>query len=365
MQATPVIAVAPQSAGNAAPRTGGAPDAEGVDFSALLVAQIRGGRGADPELLLEAAVPSDLEAVELPLDDLLAQQEPDAVSLPGASSDGLVPLLVGFVPASAVFEPQARSPVLMTALSGRLLEGGKRDSVTLGQTDKGFAAIDMDSLGSGRVAEFAVDGKMLPQSRGERSGEMPTLPVLNVELPRTPDMPVSTQTAMPPAMPSMQAANHLSTIETKSVLPSHATLQVPVGSTGWGDALGQKVVWMAGQQTQVAELRLNPPNLGPMEVRISVSNDQISALFVSHQPAVREAIEAAMPRLREMLAESGMMLGDASVSSDSLPQQQASGREGQPRQSESYAEGNQHMPQGMSRVIPLRQDGSGMVDLFA
>ncbi|MDP2785925.1 MAG: flagellar hook-length control protein FliK, partial [Sulfurimicrobium sp.] len=145
-------------------------------------------------------------------------------------------------------------------------------------------------------------------------------------------------------------------------------VQPPVGASGWGDALGQKIVWMAGQHQQVAELHLNPPNLGPMEVRLTINNDQVSALFVSHQPAVREAIEAAMPRLREMFADSGMMLGNATVSSDSLPQHQNPGRE-RPSGSESRSDSplveGYSMPLTSRGTMPLHGDGRGLVDLFA
>lgn len=99
-------------------------------------------------------------------------------------------------------------------------------------------------------------------------------------------------------------------------------ITAPLGSPGWGNALADKVTWMSSQGNQVAELHLNPPHLGPLEVQLTVSNDQASAVFVSHHPAVRDAIEAAMPRLREMLADSGIMLGNTMVGAESFQQQQ-------------------------------------------
>jgi flagellar hook-length control protein FliK len=103
---------------------------------------------------------------------------------------------------------------------------------------------------------------------------------------------------------------------------STARIDQPVGASGWGAELGQKVVWMVGQQKQTAELQLNPPNLGPLEVRISINQDQMSATFVSHHAAVREAIEAAIPRLRDMLADGGIALGNVAVGAESFAQQQ-------------------------------------------
>lgn len=90
-----------------------------------------------------------------------------------------------------------------------------------------------------------------------------------------------------------------------------------LGAPGWGAELGQKVVWLANQQQQAAQINVTPPHLGPIEIRLNLTSDQASALFVSPHAAVREAIEAALPRLREMLAESGLSLGNVDVSAHS------------------------------------------------
>ena len=98
------------------------------------------------------------------------------------------------------------------------------------------------------------------------------------------------------------------------------TLEPHLGSHGWDNALGQKVLWMVSQQQQIVELSLNPPDLGPLQVVLSVNNDQASAMFVSQNADVRQALEAALPRLKEMMADSGISLGSTTVSSDSSQQ---------------------------------------------
>lgn len=98
-------------------------------------------------------------------------------------------------------------------------------------------------------------------------------------------------------------------------------VSTPVGHARWGEELAQKVVWMTSQQTQVAEIHLNPAHLGPVEVMLSISQDQATAQFVSQHPAVRDAIQDALPRLREMLAESGIQLGNVMVGADSFQQE--------------------------------------------
>ncbi len=96
-----------------------------------------------------------------------------------------------------------------------------------------------------------------------------------------------------------------------------------VGTTAWNQAVGQKIVWMIGREQQSASLTLNPPDLGPLQVVLSVSSTQANASFYAAQPEVRHALEAALPKLREMLADAGIQLGQANVSAGT-PQRQDS-----------------------------------------
>lgn len=100
-------------------------------------------------------------------------------------------------------------------------------------------------------------------------------------------------------------------------------LHARVGSQGWDHQLGQKVVWMVNGGEQSATLTLNPPDLGPLQVVLSVSNDQTSIAFTAAQPEVREALEQALPKLRDTMGEAGITLGDASVSAGSQEQKEA------------------------------------------
>lgn len=86
-----------------------------------------------------------------------------------------------------------------------------------------------------------------------------------------------------------------------------------VGSAEWADAVSDRVFWMAQGGQQFARLQLNPPNLGPLEVRLNLSQDQASVSFIAGQAAVREALEAALPRLREMFDQQSIVLVRAEV----------------------------------------------------
>lgn len=92
-------------------------------------------------------------------------------------------------------------------------------------------------------------------------------------------------------------------------LPVHPNMQNPV----WAQVMSSRVVWMAKEGVQQAELRMNPANLGPVEVKLHVQNDQASVTFLAQQGATREALEQALPRLRESFADSGLQLAHAEV----------------------------------------------------
>jgi flagellar hook-length control protein FliK len=140
------------------------------------------------------------------------------------------------------------------------------------------------------------------------------------------------------------------------------TVHTPFGAPAWSEEIGKNLVWQAGQEQHKAELILTPPHLGRIEISITIKNDEANASFVSANPAVRDALEQAMPRLREMLANSGITLGQANVGSDSS----ASGNnyEGNSGYSSRRSSGNLDLGAVTSSPVATRQ-GNGLVDTFA
>ncbi len=100
-----------------------------------------------------------------------------------------------------------------------------------------------------------------------------------------------------------------------------AAITNQLGSQSWGDELVSRVKWQIGQDIQEAKISLNPRELGPLQVKINIIDDQAHVQFVAQHGSVRDAIEDAIPRLREMLEQSGMMLADADVSQHSADHQ--------------------------------------------
>jgi len=139
-----------------------------------------------------------------------------------------------------------------------------------------------------------------------------------------------------------------------------------VGSPGWNQALGQKIVWMVQGAQQTATLTLNPPDLGPLQVTLNVSNNQATANFTAHQPEVRQALEAAMPRLREMLNDAGIQLNQSNVSAGTPNQQNAFSEQRQGgRQSSSNTHSNEAEPVIHVSHVAVPTIGNGIVDTFA
>ena len=100
-----------------------------------------------------------------------------------------------------------------------------------------------------------------------------------------------------------------------------AAIPLPISQPGWDQALGQRVMWLVKQDVQGAELRINPPQLGPVEMRVVLNNGQADVSFTSPHALVRDALEAAMPRLRDMFSDNGLNLVNVNVSQHSFAQQ--------------------------------------------
>ncbi len=141
------------------------------------------------------------------------------------------------------------------------------------------------------------------------------------------------------------------------------SLDTPVQDPRWSQEFGEKIVWMARNDQQQAQLSLNPAHLGPLQITLSLDSDQASANFTAATPEVRQAIEDAMPRLREMLASAGISLGQTQVGTQAQ-QEQAQARQ---ERSGTRSQGDEAILEAdsgsVTSVSPQR--GNGLVDLFA
>ncbi|WP_414830150.1 flagellar hook-length control protein FliK [Alteromonas sp. H39] len=127
--------------------------------------------------------------------------------------------------------------------------------------------------------------------------------------------------------------------------------------------LNEKIRWMMSARNMMAEIRLDPPELGSMQVRVNMSGDTASVNFVVQSQQARDALADATPRLRDMLAEQGIELGESFV------QQQSSGQgeTGENGDGQFAGGGSQSAGEDDTQIIeqPVTRESLGGIDYYA
>ncbi|WP_282177749.1 flagellar hook-length control protein FliK [Vibrio nereis] len=112
------------------------------------------------------------------------------------------------------------------------------------------------------------------------------------------------------------------------------------------DQVAERVQMMLSKNLKNIDIRLDPPELGRMQIRMNMNGDGATVHFTVANQQARDALEQSMPRLREMLAQQGVQLGDTSVQQQSSNQQQ-----------NRYAAGGQpHSGQGGSNQSGMAEE---------
>ncbi len=136
-------------------------------------------------------------------------------------------------------------------------------------------------------------------------------------------------------------------------------VQTPMNQPQWGSAVANKVLWMAAQNLTSAEIHLDPPELGQMMVRVTVSQDQASVTFTTPNVAVREALDQNAFRLREQFEAEGLDLVNVDVGEQNLDQQGEAQEEGADASLAGGAAGEQDEETTLPMAAP-----KGLVDYF-
>ncbi|WP_296270956.1 flagellar hook-length control protein FliK [Pseudomonas sp. UBA6323] len=179
--------------------------------------------------------------------------------------------------------------------------------------------------------------------------------------PNRPDQFVSKLNAL------TQALNHQAGATQR--LPLVPGQPVAMQQGGWSEAVVDRVMWLSSQNLKSAEIQLDPAELGRLEVRVNLSQDQAQVTFASPNAGVREALEGQMHRLRELFAQQGMNLADANVSDQSLNrgwQGQGEGGRGGSGSRDGLLAGEELQPGAQQEVRSDRLSaGRGLVDYYA
>lgn len=147
-------------------------------------------------------------------------------------------------------------------------------------------------------------------------------------------------------------------------------ITIPLQNPRWPTELGRQFVAIA-QSSQpglghTAQLRLDPPNLGPLHIAIHVSDNVAQAVFFSPHAQVRQAVENALPQLQQQLAQAGIALGQTSVSDQGASRQAFGDDSPSSRKRATGATTTVAMATGQPMTTGTRASvQNGLVDTFA
>jgi flagellar hook-length control protein FliK len=326
--AAPAAAVA--SAGPAVAGVEPAAVAAGGFDQALAAAQAQSGTGEvvpdiEPAslelasgLLVRAVVPAGEDDIDTDVD---ADTATDAAQAGAAAV--LAQMLAGSAP-SARPETQSAVDAATQSLASQFapaVAGGANPRAKVTQ-------VASMSVGDESTADAGVPAEGSdPTAEVLKANAADSLPSMTVALPESPaELPASgTQQSQsaPQSGNSAQAAVQAAASALRDAtpaaaaaasVPAQATLRESVGTARWADELGNRLVLMSVRGQQHGSLTLTPEHLGPVEVQISMNRDTANVWFGAQHADTRTALAEAMPRLRELLAASGISLGQSGVS---------------------------------------------------
>ena len=272
-------------------------------------------------------------------------------------------------PATAAQTAAARADLAEAVLGRTQRPGSLAESMATGGANRDSQPVPLprtDALHPGITREIRQPAPLAPTGQPAQS---PVEGLNHAESP-LPQGPGAAQAS--PSAPTQLAQAPLSFNGSASAAASpqaQAPIDVPVKDTAWGGMLGERVVVMANNQLQNAEIRLTPAELGPLRVQVAVEDGAANVTFHAQHAVTREAIEQALPRLRELLAENGLTLNHADVGEQAEPGVQQGNREAAgdgaigdgafaEAEEESAAESVQARERSRSRT-------DGLVDTFA
>lgn len=346
-------------------------------FGNVLSARL--GAATDTQELAQELLPALPMALPQASSEQITLAEPTPVRKPAQNSDAATATATATAVAVAVADQTAGSVLIPPALTAPV------------ETDKAAAAVASEE----GEDEPPATPRVMRDGRTRVAPEMAATPAAATvgqrqELPLTQPLqgagtlqtgvrtegavelsPLQAATAAPleslksPDASTAAAARQLGQFEhaaRTAEVPVRATVESSVRSQTFPAEFSEKIVWLAGRQSQVADLSLNPPQLGSLEVRLSLSGGEAGAQFYSPHPLVRDAIEAALPKLREMMAQAGIALGDAQVRDEAFSRGEAGGkaaRAGSGETGDAGVASLAHTSVGASR------SGQGLIDLYA
>ena len=234
--------------------------------------------------------------------------------------------------------------VARSALTG--LAAGAQATATAASADAAEPATDTDPLNTAVLTSTGTDSR----PPADEAFSTSLLTPQNNTAASTPATPASVLAAAAPAETSISTAATVAAQKNAATsLPDELSqalreerLNFGNDRSTWGGALGARVVAMVMDDVQQARIHLDPPELGSLEIRLQVQQDQATVQVQVQNGQVRDALESGAQRLRDALAAQGLQLAGYDVSErgqQSQAQQGQSGQGGQGDRSADAADG--------------------------
>lgn len=324
----------------------GAPaDGNDVDFQSVLAQQL----GAAPAQPSDGPGPG--AAREADSDDAAAAL--DGNGLPVAAPDSAVAAaLQGMVQSAAAPAQSITTRVLALERGRGEGENGRSVVEGIGHAEPAATEFLLDDA-HGSAARIAVSkDETQVASGGSRSEQEPVR---------------ASDPAVRPEIAPSHGVERRAEVSAHHAAAAATPLDEPVSMARhrFASDMGERVLWMAANNRQVAELRLDPPQLGPVEVRLSITGEQANVSLVATHAAVREALQASIPRLQEMIQSIGLELGNVTVGGDALPRQHEHAQDERvPRHTGGRID-PASSPDAHARSWLPERTGTGLVDTYA
>jgi flagellar hook-length control protein FliK len=328
-------------------------------------------------------------------EDLLASSNIDSASSDMATqlledqgfyAQSLVSSLIGSsaIPGSGI-NMSAASKLNNTHTASPLGESAKAASlipqkIVNGINLQNLSASELDAMSDETTDRFLGSESLLSPLTSKKSVTLESMPVSQSIAPLITPTALQSQVSLALALnedPTTQSLGDLiegevlekgefetklNTLERKQ---DDQTLKLSKGQQAWGDAITERITMNAAKNIKQVTIHLDPPELGSLELKLQIKDDQQAHVQVQVQnPQVKEALESSAQRLREMLASQGLELSEFDVQTDSgRGEQSPYGSDDQGQGQLQNSDTSPHSAEEVSIEIPKAKNNN-LLDTF-
>ena len=215
------------------------------------------------------------------------------------SQPGQASLLGALGPASEAGDAEASTQ--LSAHRARMALSVNGQQPTTAKTAMSDPSISLQAM----TQEQPTEGRMTSEMQSARS--------FSFELPSQ-SMNASTASVQTATAAAVTSAPNAATAAPLSRAGSEHVMQTQPGTPQFSEELGGQVRVFVNNGLQEARLQLTPADLGKVQITINMEGEHARVVFVAETAVARDLLDQSMPRLREMLQQSGIQLAQGDVS---------------------------------------------------